>query len=81
MIQKGLYIIALRGTKSSSDTGRPSVMVQKLKAGVGNFVKECNSRWIRVAWVYWWLCCILTSRTRDLQRLMYGITTGNKDSW
>ena len=52
MIQKGLYIIALRGTKSSSDTGGLSVMVQKLKAGAGNYVKECSSRWIRTAWVY-----------------------------
>ena len=43
MIQKVLYIIELRGTKSSSDTGRPSAMVQRLKAGAGNYIKECNS--------------------------------------
>ena len=66
MIQKGLYIIALHGTKSSPDTGGPPVMVQKLKAGAGNYVKECNSCWTRAAWVYWWPCCILTSRTRAI---------------
>ena len=66
MIQKGLYIIALRGTKSSSDTNGPSVMVQRLKAEAGNYVKECNSRWIRAAWVYWWPYCILTSKTRAI---------------
>ena len=55
-------------------------MVQKLEAGVGNYVKVCNSGVVALDKNRLGILVALL-HTCDLRQLMYGIMIGDKDSW